>query len=81
MEYQKTKNLLDTTLDQVPRFTTKKWVEVRNPSGSAKDRYNPSKQIIFNTSMLRSDHCNFSDAYIVVKGTITLTTTKWTNIY
>ena len=45
---------------------------IYDQSGNAEDRYNPS-QIIFKTSMLRSDQCDFSDAYIVVKGTITLT--------
>ena len=43
--------------------------------GYAEDRNKPSKQIRFKTSMLRSDQRNFSDAYIVVKGTITLTKT------
>ena len=75
MEYQKITNLLGTTLDEIPRFITKKWVEVHDQSGSAEDRYKPSKQIRFKTSMLRSDLCDFSDAYIVVKGTITLTKT------
>ena len=70
MEYQKITNLLGTTLDEIPRFITKKWVEVHDQSGSAEDRYKPSKQIRFKTSMLRSDLCDFSDAYIVVKGTI-----------
>ena len=73
MEYQKITNLLGTTLDEIPRFITKKWVEVHDQSGSAEDRYKPSKQIRFKTSMLRSDLCDFSDAYIVVKGTITVT--------
>ena len=59
MEYQKITNLLDTT-----------WVEVYDQSGNAEDRYKPSKQIRFKTSMLRSDLCDFSDAYIVVKGNI-----------
>ena len=36
-------NLLDATLDDVPRFITKKWVEVHDQSGSADDRYKPSK--------------------------------------
>ena len=76
MEYQKITNLLDTTSDNVPRFITKKWVEVHDQSGSAEDRYKPSKQIRFKTSMLRSDLCDFSDAYIVVKETITLTKTN-----
>ena len=73
MEQQKIENLLDTKSDNVPRFITKKWVEVHDQSGSAEDRYKPSKQIRFKTSMLRSDLCDFSDAYIVVKGTITVT--------
>ena len=70
MEYQKIKNLLDTTSDNVPRFITKKWIEVHDQSGSPEDRYKPSKQIRFKTSMLRSDLFDFSDAYIVVKGNI-----------
>ena len=75
MEYQKNTNFLGTTLDEVPRFITKKWVEVHDQSGSADDRYKPNKQKSFKTSMLRSDLCYFSDAYIVVKGDITLTKT------
>ena len=75
MEYQKITNLLDTCYN-VPRFITKKWVEVHDQSGSAEGRYKTSKQIRFKTSMLRSDLCDFSDVYIVVKGTITLTKTN-----
>ena len=41
--------------------------------GDANDRYKPNKQIRFKTSMLRSDLYGFSDAYIVVKGTIAVT--------
>ena len=76
MEYQKITNLLGTTLDEVPRFITKKLVEVHYQSGSADDRYKPSKQIRFKTSLLRSDLCDFSDARIVVKGDLTLTKTN-----
>ena len=75
MEYQKMTNLLGTTPNEVPIFITKKWTEVHDQSGNAEDRYKPSKQIRFKTSMLKSDLCDFSDAYIVVKGTITLTKT------
>ena len=56
MEHQKIINLLGTTLDEVSRFITKKWVEVEDQSGNAEDRCNPSKQIQFKTSMLRSDY-------------------------
>ena len=64
------------TLDEVPRFITKKWVEIHDLSGSADDRYKPSKQIRFKASMLRSDLSDYYDAYIVVKGGITLTKTN-----
>ena len=75
MEYQKITNLIGTTPNEVPRFITKKWVEVHDQASSAEDRYKPSKQIRFKRSLLRSDLCDFSGAYIVVKGTITLTKT------
>ena len=73
MEYQKITNLLGTTLDEVPRLITKKWVKVHDQSGSVDDRYKPSKQIRFKTSMLRSNLCDYSDVYNVVEGKITVT--------
>ena len=57
---------MDKTSDNVPRFVTKKWVEVHDQSGSAEDRYKPSKEIRFKTSMLRSDLCNFADAKLLL---------------
>ena len=76
MQYQKTSNLLGTTLDKAPRFITRKLIEVHDQLGSADDRYKPNKQIRFKTSMLRSDLCDFSDAYIITKGDITFTKTN-----
>ena len=69
------KNFLDTTSDDkdLPRFVTKKWIEVYDQS---EGNYNVNKEIRIKTSMLRSDLCDFSDAYIVVKGDITLTKTN-----
>ena len=67
MEYEKTTNLLGNTSDKLPRFITKKWIEVHDQSGGT---YNTNKQTRFKTSMLRSDLCDFSDAYIVVKGKV-----------
>ena len=72
MEYQKITNLLGKVPDNVPRFITKKWIEIHDQSGTAENRYKPSKQIRFKTSMLRSDLCDFSDGYIVVTGKITV---------
>ena len=69
MEYQKIRNLLGNIPDKVPRFITKKWIEVHDQSGKT---YSTNKQIRFKTSMLRSDLCDYNDAYIVVKGTVTV---------
>ena len=69
MEYEKIRNLLGNTSDKVPRFITQKWIEVHDQSG---ETYNPNKQIKFKTAMLRSDLCDYNDAYIVVKGDITV---------
>ena len=69
MEYQKITNLLGNIPDKLPKFITKKWIEVHDQSG---ETYNTNKQIRFKTSMLRSDLCDFSDAYIIVKGIITV---------
>ena len=70
MEYQKTLNFFDTASDDIserfplkdlPRFVTKKWVEVYRRS---EKNYSSSKEIRIKTSMLRSDLCDFNDAYI-----------------
>ena len=72
MEFEKILNLLDTTSDDkdLPRFVTKKWIEVYDQS---EGNYDINKKIRIKTSMLRSNLCDYSDAYIVVKGTITVT--------
>ena len=72
LEFQKIASFLDITSDDqdLPKFVTKKWIEVYDQSGK---NYNPNKKIRIKTSVLRSDLCNFNDAYIVVKGTITVT--------
>ena len=72
MEYQKITNLLGNTSDKVPRFITKKWIEVHDQSGTAENRCYPNKQIRLKKLMLRSDSCDYSDTYIVVKGNITV---------
>ena len=45
---------------------------MQDQPGNAEDRYKPGKQITFKKSMLQSDLCDYSDAYIVVKGNITV---------
>ena len=72
MEFQNIVNFLYTTSDDknLPKFVTKKWIEVYDQSGA---NYNAKKNIRIKTSMLRSDLCDYSDAYIVVKGDIIVT--------
>ena len=60
--------------NKVPRFIAKKWIKLHDQSGKAENRYKPRKQIRFKTLMLQSDLCDYGDAYIVVKGTISVKT-------
>ena len=53
----------------VLKFVLKGWIKVNNLSGG---HFSVNKNITFQTSMLRSDLCNSSDAYIVIKGRITV---------
>ena len=71
MEFQKIVNFLDITSDNkdLPNFVTKKWIKVYDQS---QGNYDVNKEIRIKTSMLRSDLCDFNDAYIVVKGNITV---------
>ena len=64
MEFQKNVNFLDATSDEkdLPTFVTKKWIEVYDQSDG---NDNVNKEIRIKTSMLRSDLCDYSDAYIV----------------
>ena len=63
--------MLDKTFDNkdLPKYVTKKWIEVYDQSDG---NYDINKEIRIKTPMLRSDLCDFSDAYIVVKRNITV---------
>ena len=82
MEYDKINNLLrvvdtsakhvlseDNESEQLSKFVTREYVRVNSLSNT----YNENKSIRFKTPMLRSNLCDHSDAYILVKGTITVT--------
>ena len=71
MEYQKIANLLNDESNQPSKFRTRNWVEINDVRG----KYSSDKQIKFKTSMLRSSLCDYSDAYILVKGNITVNNT------
>ena len=70
MEYQKIANLLDGKTSNKPsKFRTKNLVEINDES---RGTYNVNGQIKFKTTMLKFSLCDYSDAYILVKGTITI---------
>ena len=72
MECQKIANLVDDTPNQPPKFRARNWVEINDESRGA---YNVNSQIKFKTTMLKSGLCDYSDAYILVKGTISVNNT------
>ena len=62
----------DASSNQPSKFKTKNWVEVNDES---RGTYNVNSQIKFKTTTLKSSLCDYSDAYIHVKGTITVNNT------
>ena len=70
MEYQKIANLLDNASNQPSKFRTENWVEINDES---RGEYTTGSDIKFKTTILRSSLCDYADAYILVKWTITIT--------
>ena len=68
--------MLDDTPNQPSKLETKNWVKINDESGG---NYNKNNQIKFKTSMSRSCLRDHSDAYILVKGTITAATAAANN--
>ena len=74
MEYQKIVNLLVNGVafnasNQPSKFRTKGWVEINDES---RGEYPVNRQTNFKPSVLRSSLCDYSDAYILVKGNISV---------
>ena len=61
--------MLDNTSNQPSKFRTKNWVEINYQSRGG---YTTCSDIKFKTTMLRSSLCDYTDAYILVKGTTTI---------
>ena len=64
--------MIDDASNQPSKFRTKNWVEINDES---RRTYNVNSQIRFKTTILKSSLCDYSDAYILVKGTITVDNT------
>ena len=78
MEYDKINNLLlseDNESEKLSKFDTREYVRVNGSSNT----YKENKSIRFKTLMLRSNLCDYSGAYILVKGTITVTALRANN--
>ena len=71
MGYNKITNLLGKLdKDDIPKFTSTKWIEIFDQSNGT---YNQNNNIRFKTPHIRDDLCDFNYAYIVVTGKITTT--------
>ena len=68
MEYDKINNLFDSESENLSKFVTRDYVRVN----SLTNTYDENKSIRFKAPMLRSDLCDYADAYIFVNGTITV---------
>ena len=67
MKYQKKKTCQKIHQTKQLNLKQKKYVEKNDES---RGTYNSNSQIKFKNSMLRSSLCDYSDAYILVKGTM-----------
>ena len=68
--------MFDSASNKPSKFRTGNWVEINEDIRSA---CSPNKQIRFKTAMLRSSLCDYSDAYILVKGNISVNNTAANN--
>ena len=76
MEYDKINNLLlSEESEKLSKFVSREYVSVNSLSNT----HNENKSIRFKTPMLISDLCDYSDAYVLVRGTITVTANAGAN--
>ena len=62
--------MLDNTPNQLSKFKRKNWIETNDQSRGV---YNTNRDIRFEAAIRKSSLCDYSDAYILVKGRITIT--------
>ena len=67
MEQLKALNLLNEAIDS--NFVTRKWNIGNNNS---KSNYDTSNEITYNTEILKSNLCDYNDAYILVRSFFTV---------
>ena len=64
--------MLDKYIKQWSKFRTRKWVDLNDES---RETCNTNSQIKFKTTIVKSSLCDYSGAYILVKGTIAIPNT------
>ena len=62
--------MLDNTPNQLSKFRTRNWIEINDQSRAT---YNTNGDIRSKATILKSSLCDYSYAYILVKGRITFT--------
>ena len=70
METQKTINLLNDSSNEESKSATKKWYVI--DSQTTKGKYKQGDTIKFETETIKSSPCDYSDAFILVTGNITV---------
>ena len=75
MENQKILNLLKEASDS--KLLTRKWNIFSDQSNA---NYDLGNGIIYNTALLKSNFCDYNDAYILVRGNITVTAAPVTQV-
>ena len=74
METQKTVNLLSDADNESSKFATRKWYVVNDQNNKDSGEGNESSTTAkFETKVIKSSLCDYSDAYILVTGNITAT--------
>ena len=78
METQKIINLLNDSSNEESKFATKKWYVI--DSQTTKGKYKQGDTIKFETETVKSSLCDYSDAFILVTGNITVTGNNNTDV-
>ena len=73
MECQQIFSFLENTPNQPTKFRTKNQAEINDDAG---EKYSTNSQIKFKTSMIKLSLCDYSDAYILVSGPISVEDTS-----
>ena len=74
METQKIANLLGDADNESSKFATRKWHVINDQNNTDYNKGDEdSTTVKFETKVIKSNLCDYSDAYILVTGNITVT--------